>query len=361
MTIENILLNQYLLFNNYNEEYINFILTNNFIIYNNFNLIDFKEYFDISIIENITWIFNNDNYKIPYYNNKKINFIKVTNDMNIYDLISSNSSLPDDEIICGENIQNICDVVIVTNDTINCNPNIYSFSKDIKYITELDNLDKYNSIFVKTDILNQFYNKFGNMIENKIILTHNSDIEIDESYIKNIDLLYKQFSQNCLFKNPKLVPIPIGIENRQWFDHETFHNIRKSKDIKKTKDFYFFFSLNTHPSRIECYNSLKNKLIWNEKRDKENYFIELKKHKYAICPRGNGIDTHRLWECLYLDVIPIVISSDFINIDNLPIIILNNWNEFNKENILNEFNNLINSKVCINYYSSLLTFHINSL
>ena len=361
MTIENILLNQYLLFNNYNEEHINFILNNNCIIYDKFYLINFDEYIEILNYENIIWILNNDNYKIPYYNNKKINFIKVTNDKNIYNLISSNSLLPDDEIICGENIQNICDVVIVTNDTINCNPNIHSFSKDIKYISELDNLDNYNSVFIKTDILKQFYNKFGNILENKILFTHNSDIEIDESYIPYLDKLNKQISQNCLIKHPKLIPIPIGIENRQWFDHEIFHKVRKRNDIEKIKDFYFFFSLDTNYSRIECYNSLKSKLIWNEKRDKENYFIELKKHKYAICPRGNGIDTHRLWECLYLDVIPIVIASDFINIDNLPIIILNNWNEFNKENILNEFNNLINNKLCINYYSDLLTSYINSL
>lgn len=355
MNIKDILINQYLLFNDYNEDHINFILINNFIIYEKINLIDFTEYIKISDFKIIKWIFNNNNnYKIPYYNDKKINFIKINEFKNIYNYISSNSLLPDNEIICGENIQNICDVVIVTNDTINCNPNIYSFSKDIKYITELDNLDNYNSIFVKTDILNKFYDKFENMIENKTIFTHNSDIEINELYIKNLDKVNFQLSQNCLINHHKLISLPIGIENRQWLDHEIFHNIRIRKDIPKTKDFYFFFSLDTHPSRAECYNALKNKLIWNDKKDKENYFIELKKHKYAICPRGNGIDTHRLWECLYLDVIPIVIESDFINIYNLPIIILNNWNEFNKDYILNEFNNLINSKLLISYYKNNL-------
>jgi hypothetical protein len=354
MNINEILINQYLLFNDYNENDINFILNNNFIIYNQYNLINFEYYYKILNYDEIIWEFNDNNYKIPYHDNKKINFIKFTNEKNIYDLISSNSLLPDEEIICGENIQKICDVVIVTNNVINCNPNIYSFSKNIKYINELDNLDDYNSIFVKTDILKDFYNKFGNMTHDKIIFTHNSDIEIDISYIKNLNILSKQISQNCLFSHPKLIPLPIGIENRQWFDHSIFHNIRTRKDIKKTKDFYFFFSVDTHYSRINCYNSLKDKLIWNTKRNKEEYFIELKKHKYAICPRGNGIDTHRLWECLYLDVIPIVISSDFINLNNLPIIVLENWEEFNQEIIINKFDNLINSKVVINYYSNFL-------
>ena len=302
----------------------------------------------------IIWEFDTNNYKIPYYNNTKIKFIQIINKNDIYNLISSNSLIPDEEIICGENIQNLCDVVIVTEDTIHCNPNIHLFSKDIKYIGELDNLNNYNNIFVKTDILNNFYNKFENIIDNKIIVTHNSDIQIDVSYSKNLNILSKQLSQNCLFNHPKLIPLPIGIENRQWLNHQIFHNVRKRTDIKKTKDFYFYFSFSTHYSRTDCYNSLKDKLTWNEKRDKENYFIELKKHKYAICPRGNGIDTHRLWECLYLDVIPIVILSDFVNINNLPIIILNNWNEFDKDHIYNKFNNLETSKLVVSYYKNIL-------
>jgi hypothetical protein len=31
-----------------------------------------------------------------------------------------------------------------------------------------------------------------------------------------------------------------------------------------------------------------------------------RRYKYVICPRGNGIDTHRVWEALYLGVVPVV-------------------------------------------------------
>ncbi len=353
MDIKDILINQYLLFNVYNEEHIHFILNNNYIIYNDYITIDFNDN-KIYNFNDIIWNFNENNYKIPFQNNTKINFIKVTDDKNIYNYISSNSILPDNTIICGENIQYLCDIVITKYELIYCNPNIYNFSKNIKFITELDNIDEYNTIFIKTDILKEFYDKYKTMIKNKIIITHNSDLEINESYIKYLNLTeFKQLSQNCLIKHNNLIPIPIGIENRQWFDHNIFHNIRKRTDIKKTKDVYFYFSLETHPSRIECYNKLKDKLIWNEKKNKENYFIELKKHKYAICPRGNGIDTHRIWECLYLDVIPIVISLDYINIDNLPIIVLNDWNDFNKSNLSNKFSDIINKKITIDYFSEL--------
>jgi hypothetical protein len=41
----------------------------------------------------------------------------------------------------------------------------------------------------------------------------------------------------------------------------------------------------------------------------------VKKCKFCICPEGNGFDCHRLWECLYLDVIPICEKSVFIDND----------------------------------------------
>lgn len=342
---------QYLLFNNTNK-IINFIIDNKIMAYTNLdNIIINNEYINYNL-EEITWKYDENNYRIPYYNNIKINYIKL--DLlkhNIYDFISSNSIIPDEEIICGENIQNLCDIVLFTNETINANPNNNLFSKKIENINKLDNLNEYNSIFIKGEELEYFYNKFDKDINNKIILSHNSDYEVNDRYIKYLNKVNKQLSQNCLFQYKNLISLPIGIENRQWVDHNIFHRIRKSKDIKKTKNIYFFFSLDTNSSRKECYDSLKDKLEWNKKKNKEEYFIELKKHKYAVCPRGNGLDTHRIWECLYLDVIPIIIERDFININNLPIIVLKNWKELN---IKKEFNNIKNSKVCLDFYKKII-------
>jgi hypothetical protein len=350
--MENILKEQYLLFNDFNISNIDYIIKEEYIIYDNFNEINFNAIYNIKI-EYIIWKYDINNYRIPFIKDKKIKFIKLDNNYDILDLISSNSIIPDEEIICGENIQNICDIVLVTNETINCNPNNMYFSKKIMKINDINNLDNYKSIYVKTDDLKNLYNI---NIHNKIIITHNSDYEITEENIKNLYFtkIYKQLSQNCLVQNEKLIPIPIGIENRQWFDHNIFHKIRKRKDITKSKDIYFFFSLNTYPKRIECFNLLKDKLNVNEKKSKEEYFIELKKHKFAICPRGNGIDTHRLWECFYLDVIPIIIKEDFINIHNLPIIIFDSWNDFDINKLYKEFNNIKNSKIFINYYKNII-------
>ncbi|CAF2515878.1 unnamed protein product [Rotaria sp. Silwood2] len=48
-------------------------------------------------------------------------------------------------------------------------------------------------------------------------------------------------------------------------------------------------------------------------------------YPFWISPRGNGIDCHRTWEALYLDIIPIVWNSTLNSLyKNLPIVIINN-------------------------------------
>jgi len=264
--------------------------------------------------------------------------IQLAKEDNIYDYVSSASIIHDDnQIICGENCLNLADCFIGSVYSLNANPNTHRFSKQNIHIDCISDTDELfiaqKRIFVKTDDIQHFYERFHNNLQDKIIITHNSDHEISrEGFGQHIKKVKKQYSQNCLFTDTddecaKLVPIPIGIENRMWFDHDIFHRVRKHQDIPKTKGVYFFFSIGTHPSRQHCYNALKDKLEFNQIRSREDYFVELKRHKYAICPRGNGLDTHRLWECLYLDVIPIMLKADSVNIGNLPIIYMDTWSD----------------------------------
>lgn len=247
----------------------------------------------------------------------------------------------------------MCDVVIGSEQSLNYNSNNQIFSKKLENINFLNDINEYKNIFVFTHDLEYFYNKFKD-IYNKNIISHNSDHEINDIFFEYLDKVNIQISQNCLINHKKLISLPIGIENRQHFNHDIFHKIRKNIDIKKEKNIYFNFSIHTHFSRIECYNKLINKIEYNCDKSKEEYFIELKKHKFAICPRGNGLDTHRLWECLYLDVIPIMLKKDFINIDNLPIILLDNWDDLNEESLYKDFNHLKNSKISLSYYKNIL-------
>ena len=54
---------------------------------------------------------------------------------------------------------------------------------------------------------------------------------------------------------------------------------------------------------------------------------------FVICPEGNGIDTHRMWEALYLRTIPIIkknMISNFIKKAQIPVLIINKWSDLSK-------------------------------
>lgn len=312
-----------------------------------------------SDVKKLEFRYNENNLRIPYFNNTKIKAIALNLDIdNIFNYISSNHILPDTQLIYGEKIQSLCDVVIGNISSLMFNPNNRFFSKEMRDIKQLDDINilPYRSIFLFTDAIDEFYEKYKNrpdILKTKIIVSHNSDGEI-----KTLNPHVKiHYAQNCVAVVPpphqsRLVPLPIGIENNQWFQHSLLHKIRKNLPPLKTKDIYFYFNLNTHPTRIDCYNQLKTKLTWNTKKSKEDYFAELATHKYAICPRGNGLDTHRVWECLYLNVIPIMIEADDLHIDGLPIILLKKWDDIDVPLLCRppSFTNQENAKITVDYY-----------
>jgi hypothetical protein len=190
-----------------------------------------------------------------------------------------------------------------------------------------------------------------------ILVSHNSDENIVYSGIFKELLdnpkIIKWYSQNLTFKNDKMRLLPIGIANSQW-SHGTLKIIQEAIESQryifgnnKPNDVYFYFNIATNPDkRIECYNKIAKYIKFGEELNVTDYIKVLSKYKFAICPDGNGADTHRLWECFYLKVIPIVLDSDFIRIVkdtyNLPMIILKDWDDIIRtELIYRDFDNSI--------------------
>ena len=77
---------------------------------------------------------------------------------------------------------------------------------------------------------------------------------------------------------------------------------------------------------------------------KEN-IMRLATYRWCICPEGNGVDTHRLWEAIYLGCVPIVKRSPFIDTlvhytgGEIAMIVVESWNKCNDH--IHKFNDNI--------------------
>jgi hypothetical protein len=48
-----------------------------------------------------------------------------------------------------------------------------------------------------------------------------------------------------------------------------------------------------------------------------------------VCPRGCGLDTYRMWDCLYLGCIPIVVKYEgYSDYTDLPILFVDCWKDY---------------------------------
>ena len=261
------------------------------------------------------------------------------------------------DLITGEKIQLLCDIFIGTTDDLNSNPNItINHQKSYNIMNINSTYDNPRIIYYKSCSLGELNSKIHYFANPFILVSHNSDENIVYSGIYK-DLLdnskiIKWYSQNLTFKNDKMRLLPIGIANSQWSHgnlkviHEAIESL-KDASHNKPNNIYFYFNIATNPDkRIECYNKIAKYIKFCEELNVEDYIKVLSKYKFAICPDGNGVDTHRLWECFYLKVIPIVLDSDFIRIVkdtyNLPMIILKDWDDIIKtELIYEDFDNSI--------------------
>ena len=127
---------------------------------------------------------------------------------------------------------------------------------------------------------------------------------------------------NNLYENihDKVYPLPLGITRKEIVD---FKHLRKNN---KEHFCYANFSI-THNYRgniirwasgqenINCHftkrfpdldKQLDDEVFADDLLPFDEFLSTLASHKFCIVPNGVGIDTDRLWECIFMNVVPIV-------------------------------------------------------
>ena len=250
------------------------------------------------------------------------------------------------KIISGEKIQQACDYYIGSEEDINWNPLIRKEidSNPTKFINidkTFDSFDNLSNIFCYTHILT---NKFQNLISilNKMnndfeIYFHNSDVNFLQCHyqeLSKIKKIKKIYSQNNTVR--EVITLPIGQANSMWThgNHDLLFNIANKNNIK-IHTIYFNFNITTNTSeRQKCKTSLSH-IPWINNLNYHDYLETLSLYKFCICPVGNGLDTHRFWECIYLKVIPICVKNEWTETikDKVQLIVLNEWSDLNYEDL----------------------------
>ena len=248
-------------------------------------------------------------------------------------------------MISGEQFQKLSEVGLYSE--LNCiiEDQVQMLDQNIEKIGDLDvnSIKNYKKIFVYTHFLEDFFNKYYEYLApDTILISHNSDHCVTEQFLKylNGNKISKWFCQNRLVSHPKLASIPIGIANSQW-PHGDQNKIKHIKDlrVKKNNLVYKNFDKSTNrDARFYCDEvTNKNGIFMSPRTSNEEYWMKIANAKFVISPPGNGIDCHRIWECLYLKSIPVVLRHEaLMQFKHLPILFVNKWEEVNIEFLRNK-------------------------
>jgi len=229
-----------------------------------------------------------------------------------------------------------------------------------------------------------------------ILITGASDHCADSFFVP--DNVKYWFAQNALSDDPRIIPIPIGLCNFSEYEIPNQHpigcggsyeycdvlsknliDVYLNDNTSPQKFIYSNFSVYSNPQYRSMIRqmSVESSFITSMDPDElgfissvgkytnnedgvKNYISKILDHEAVLCPIGNGVDTHRLWESLYCKRIPITIdgsgkSPNAPSLESeysiykklyskLPIVILNDVNELRDENHLRKLVNVQKQK-----------------
>jgi hypothetical protein len=171
-------------------------------------------------------------------------------------------------------------------------------------------------IFCPSHNIEEFIETFGSQIHAKVLILGNSDREFPDFQFQIPKSVKHVFAQNTLFPNSHFVTgIPIGIENLRLGVNGNPRLYKEAIQDRGSRILIGPFGM-THSERKELL-PLKTKhadmIEYCEERLTPKQYSKLaSNYSYIAAPRGNGIDTHRLWETLYRGAIPLVRDNTWL-------------------------------------------------
>lgn len=146
------------------------------------------------------------------------------------------------------------------------------------------------------------------------------------------------FAANVHVRHPRIHPIPIGIPSDETYGD--FSVIEEFRDTPKSKELFACFCLGNNPPErvpameqtrlygdwtVQCFQQNERKLMPHR-----TFIKEMARHQFVLCPPGaQDSDTHRCWESLYLNCIPVVKRSVFIKAFEplFPMVVVDDWRD----------------------------------
>lgn len=168
--------------------------------------------------------------------------------------------------------------------------------------------------YVASHFLCHNLNRLGGL---HTLVLHGSDQMVDDELLKHVPKSVRVFAMNC--GTSRAHPLPIGLRIDA-HDSPLLADLRRAASEPKGDKLAYLCATWNNANLPECarverlnlYNRFKGQ-EWATVRGGQtmgdvpfaDFCADLRQHRYVLCPRGAGMDSHRIFEGLYLGCIPI--------------------------------------------------------
>lgn len=227
-----------------------------------------------------------------------------------------------------------------------------------------DSFKSGDSIYVCTEALLNFSTTYFDRIDGEFILfSGDSDLSVSDKLISRPEIsrminsgrLKAWYAQNLEVHNEKLRHLPIGLDFHTCWEKPGLWGLSKQTVFAQEHSLLsilaaspafqnrhlisygnFRFTAN-RGDRAECIERVDKGACYFEAHPlpRLSSWQRMSQFMFVLSPEGYGHDCHRTWEAIALGCIPIVKKSGFTSIfDGLPVWVVDDWSEVNKENMI---------------------------
>ena len=214
--------------------------------------------------------------------------------------------------------------------------NIRLYKRPIKEVKPED--EKYvNSLMARSDLL-ELCGTFPQM--KFIIFTNLEDTPTDQYIFSSIpENVLCVSAVNALAHGDKVIPAPYGVQRRMDRLDTRIDQLKNAmgKNLKPVLPLYVNHNDNSHPERVGLKDMFRDWATVEDQRvDYTNFLLNLARHKFVLCPRGNAIDCHRNWEVLYMKRVPVMKRDEYLEVlfKDYPVLFVDKYSDISKDLLL---------------------------
>lgn len=201
-------------------------------------------------------------------------------------------------------------------------------------------------VFCKIDEVLVFFERLRLTRKRIVLVTGEGDLPCDAFRKKFLPAnVVRWFATNVTSPHPRATAIPLGLGSPRSTTTLRAADIldRRASGTPRDRWLYVNFRTETNPLvRQPVYDDFQNRsraADWitfqppGERGGATAEFLDdLVRHRFVLCPPGNGVDTHRMWEALLAGTIPVVLKSQAMGpFSELPVLFVEDFRQVTNE------------------------------